>query len=266
MLGKLLKHEFRATARVFLPFYGAMVAVAIVTRILDAFRENSYARGSVYGGVPQGIGLSITIMMICAVCIVALILTIQRFNKNLLGDEGYLMFTLPVGTDSLVFSKLTASVAWTLASIILAIAALAIAIPGFAGGFNRFFSEVLNAMFRTSTATTLGSIILLITCLLSMAWFSLSIYAANSLAMISNNRRGLAGFGFWILIAIVAQIVTTVAIRIGAELDFMDWVFRIGEDKQILFGALITFVYVLVGCVVLYFITRYMLKQKLNLE
>ena len=38
MLGKLIKHEFRATVRTVLPFYGMMLALAVffgATRLID---------------------------------------------------------------------------------------------------------------------------------------------------------------------------------------------------------------------------------------
>jgi hypothetical protein len=45
-----------------------------------------------------------------------LIVLIQRFYKNLLGDEGYLMFTLPVQSWSHILSKLAVSMLWTVVS------------------------------------------------------------------------------------------------------------------------------------------------------
>ena len=39
MLGKLLKYEFRATGRLFLPLYGALVIFALINALLLSFRE-----------------------------------------------------------------------------------------------------------------------------------------------------------------------------------------------------------------------------------
>ena len=266
MLGKLLKHEFRATGRVFLPIYGAMVIVALVTRILDFVRNSVESHSSFSGGVPQGIGLSVTIMLIGAACVVALILTIQRFHKNLLGDEGYLMFTIPVGTDSLIFSKLIASVAWILASVLVALVALSIAIPGFFGGFIDVVRLFGREMSNQNASVWIAFVIAAFTGLLTIAYSSLMIYAASSLAMLSNSRRGLAAFGFWIVISIVAQVVTTTGITTAAHFNVMQLFDNAKVDTITIVVSVAMFLYALAGCAILYFITRIMLKKKLNLE
>ena len=52
------------------------------------------------------------VVAITAVFIVAFILMLQRFYKNLLGDEGYIMFTLPASVHQHVWSKLIVSAVW----------------------------------------------------------------------------------------------------------------------------------------------------------
>ena len=102
MLGKLLKYEFKATSRTFLPIYGALILVALGNRL---FRM---------GNIDLGFGLTTAILvgLFVALGVLTLMVTIQRFNRNLLGDEGYLMFTLPVEPNQLIFSKLITTVIW----------------------------------------------------------------------------------------------------------------------------------------------------------
>ena len=45
---------------------------------------------------------------------------VYRFYKNLMTDEGYLMFTLPVSRSQLIWSKLIVSMAWGILSAVLA--------------------------------------------------------------------------------------------------------------------------------------------------
>lgn len=96
MLGKLLKYELKATSRTFLPIYGALILVALGNRL---FRM---------GNINLGFGLTTAILvgLFVALGVLTLMVTIQRFNRNLLGDEGYLMFTLPVGPNQLIFLSL----------------------------------------------------------------------------------------------------------------------------------------------------------------
>ena len=46
------------------------------------------------------------VVLIISISAITLIIMVQRFYKNLLGDEGYLMFTLPVKTWQNVLNKL----------------------------------------------------------------------------------------------------------------------------------------------------------------
>ena len=88
MLGKLIKYEFNANSRTFLPMYIALILVAAVNRVLRVTMSEA--------NLAFGISIMLLVGLFMALGIITLVVIIQRFNKNLLGDEGYLMFTLPV--------------------------------------------------------------------------------------------------------------------------------------------------------------------------
>lgn len=52
--------------------------------------------------------------------------TVQRFYKNLLGREGYLMHTLPVTETQLILSKLITSMVWVLCSGLVGIVCITV--------------------------------------------------------------------------------------------------------------------------------------------
>lgn len=113
MLGKLIKHEFRATARIMLPVMGALLVLALLA--------NLSIRGLTSGlsDVPVLRILFVLIVVffgiaIIATIVMAIVLMVSRFYRNLLKDEGYLMFTLPVSAHELVWSKLIVSMVWFL--------------------------------------------------------------------------------------------------------------------------------------------------------
>jgi len=118
MLGKLMKHEFRATARIMLPVMGAMVALALLA--------NLSIRGLAgkLSDVPMLRILFVLIIIFFGVAVVAtavmsLVIMVSRFYRNLLKDEGYLMFTLPVSVHELIWSKLIVSLVWFLGTGLL---------------------------------------------------------------------------------------------------------------------------------------------------
>ncbi len=118
MLGRLIKHEFRATARILLPVMGALVALALLANLsLRALTGNATDIAVlklffVLIVVFFGVGIVATAVM-------AIVIMVSRFYRNLLKDEGYLMFTLPVTVHELVWSKLIVSLVWFLATGLL---------------------------------------------------------------------------------------------------------------------------------------------------
>ena len=60
-------------------------------------------------------------MGVMAVCVVAVVMMIQRFYKNLLGDEGYVSFTLPATVDEHIFAKLISSFIWFFATAVVVV-------------------------------------------------------------------------------------------------------------------------------------------------
>ena len=105
MLGKLMKHEFRATARIMLPVMGAMVALALLANLSIRGLAGNLS------DIPMLRILFVLIIIFFSVAVVAtivmsLVIMVSRFYRNLLKDEGYLMFTLPVSVHELIWSKL----------------------------------------------------------------------------------------------------------------------------------------------------------------
>ena len=58
-------------------------------------------------------------MLCVAIAVITALTIIQRFTRNLLGREGYLMHTLPVTPAQLILSKLISSMVWLLCSILV---------------------------------------------------------------------------------------------------------------------------------------------------
>jgi len=116
MLGKLLKHEFRATGRVLLPAMGAVLALALLGNLSMRLIQSS---SSGFLAVLLGLVIAAFIIGMIALCILTMVIMVLRFYRNLLGHEGYLMHTLPVSVHELVWSKLIVSLVWFLAAGLL---------------------------------------------------------------------------------------------------------------------------------------------------
>ena len=262
MLGKLMKYEFMATGRVFLPLFAALLIISVVNRILS----------SIQLGTPTVIGIVIAVILMVGIFVLTFILTIQRFRQNLLSEEGYLMMTLPVKTDSHILSKLFVSSVWAAASfIVVVIAIMIMAMTGY------HFSDLARAIRELSASVTLQASQLAVYIIEALIFIVVSIfssilllYACMSLSMLVNRRRGLFTFGAFIVITTALQIIGSVFVAISAAITMPGGIDRLFSRmstfgmSQVLIAVVILTEIIL--CAVYYFITRHMLKNRLNLQ
>lgn len=259
MFGSLMKYEFKATGRVFLPLFGAMLIMSVLSRLLIGLQMK----------VPQVISITLSIMLIAAAFVMTLILTIQRFYKNLLTGEGYLMFTLPVTTDRLIWSKLLVAAVWTIVcavAVFLSIAIMAATNIDFSSAWQEISQLQLPSLHETLFVLEFGLLVLV-----GLLDSILMIYASMSLSLYVNKHRVAASFGAYIALNTLLQILGAVALMLFANTDLMN-----NESLRTFFSthALGTvhgmFILAIAGMAAigagLYAITRYMLKNQLNLQ
>lgn len=113
MLKNLLKYEFKATRRT----YGGLYLVWLLLGLLLGVSM----RNMVETENPNGWQIWMVLMLLytgitIAAGVVCITTILQRFTKNLLEREGYLMHTLPVNEYQLVGSKLISSLVWVVCS------------------------------------------------------------------------------------------------------------------------------------------------------
>ena len=98
-----------------LPLMGALLALALMANLSIRGMPSSLS------DIPALRILFILILIffgmgIVAVGVMALVVMVSRFYRNLLKSEGYLMFTLPVSVHELIWSKLIVSLVWFFAT------------------------------------------------------------------------------------------------------------------------------------------------------
>lgn len=214
-----------------------------------------------------------TLTILTGMFVMTLVVMIQRFYKNLLSDEGYLMFTLPAETWKHIVSKLIVSMMWTVAS-------------GIAGGLSILiitFDKVLTKDFIYDVAgvagsffTTLGASAVLFSFefaligIIVLASNVLIIYASIATGHLFNRHRILAALGAFILISTLSQVLIIVAGIIPGS-EFLPGHFSSASDFKdlepfihgIAWYCIIFFGLLSAGCFAL---TNYILSRRLNLE
>lgn len=99
MFGKLMKYELRYLLRIFGPMWGLVLALCIAGR-LSNWDLTNMETNTVFALLMMAAVIAIVAMMV-----IGAVVLIQRFYKGMYGDEGYLMFTLPVKTGALINAK-----------------------------------------------------------------------------------------------------------------------------------------------------------------
>ena len=87
MLGKLIKHEFRATGRLMAPLFGALLLLAVFVRVSDLIL--SAADAPVFFEALNALLLVVYVLAILGVTVFATILMIKRFHQNFLTEDVY---------------------------------------------------------------------------------------------------------------------------------------------------------------------------------
>ena len=215
MLGKLIKHEFRATGRVMLPLLGAALVLSPVAGlVLRAFDRGGFGElVKVLGGT--FVGLFIT--AVAAVCVTSVVIMVRRFNSNLLQDEGYLMFTLPVSTHALIWSKLIVSFAWfAAAAVFSALSVMIVTAVCNAGADFSGAIRVVNDVAQLVGGWNIAAYILEgILCLFLLSCsICLHFYAAMALGHSFADHKTFLSVCFYVLLSIVMSWLMFLALRL----------------------------------------------------
>jgi hypothetical protein len=271
MLGKLLKYEIKSAARIFLPLYASLVLFAVINNIFFKINNNE-----LFMNIISVISISAYIFIIIAIFVLTLLVMIQRFYKNLLGDEGYLMFTLPVKTGEHIVSKLLTSMMWVITSTIVTIVSVLIisynenTFASLQNAISQVFSEISRVFGINGYAYLIEFFIFL---LMVLATNILMIYASIAVGQLVSKHKVLGAFGAYLGFYILSQIIISIifvsyySISSGNMNSFETIINNVAQSNTIPH-------FVFVGIMLLnlffagayYIITNLILSKQLNLE
>ena len=275
MLSKLIKHEFKATGRIFMFVYIAVIVMALVNIAVPwetLFNTDGYSEATsntILNIIMVVVG-GLYVVSVLAVVVVTIIVNISRFYKNLMGDEGYLMFTLPVTKDNLIISKLVVALVWNICSFIIVILSMMILF----GRYDMFeaIAEGISSMRAQGFNIEVMALLLIITGIIGAIGHLLMLYTAMTVGPnMMKNRLG-GSIVAYIIVYVIVQTVSTAGIAISGliirqkEFIFYDTAaasstFQAVFNNAIIMGIVISLIVSIVG----YIITRFMLNKKLNL-
>ncbi|AGA69143.1 hypothetical protein Desdi_1654 [Desulfitobacterium dichloroeliminans LMG P-21439] len=267
MLSKLMKYELKATGRVFLPLFLAALAFALIARFTGAFSAGQQWE------TPVIISTIMYISVMVGMFVMTLIMTIQRFYKNLLSEEGYLMFTLPVKPWQHIVCKMLVSMFWVVLSFLIALCSI-LMIAYKAGDWGRFMGEAGPVWQEISDF--LGSSLYLYSfegilgVIFTLASAILILYASIAIGHLFNQYRVLASFAAFIGLNVLTQIITMAITKIlGFNLDqHIEINLANFHSMQTELHTIIvlTLMIAALEATAYFFITERILSKRLNLE
>ena len=223
-------------------------------------------------GLPGVLMFMLYGILMMAIVIMTCVLSVTRFYKNLLGLEGYLMFSLPASTASLIASKVISVLIWSALSSVTALLSFAISALG-AGGIAPFrdFFEIFTypeVLERLPSAAGLTAMFLLLA-VAGTAASIVRIYAGIAIGHQFNDHRIL----FSILALVAFNIIgTTVMSLLGSAgmysgvFDSLSRIFEAGSTQALYAAQAGMLAFLVLQIAFFGALTWVLLDRRLNLE
>ena len=260
MLGKLLKYDFRAMWKQFSMIWLAALVIALINRFTLPFnRQGGLAAENELLAV---ITITVFIGVMCAMFVVAMVFVLTRFYRGLLGDEGYLMHTLPVKTWQLVLSKLICAVVVTVVNVAVSFLAMFLMMPiNWIEVFDvELWKSLVQGLLRQPDALLYMAEFFLL-CVVALSLMVTMVYLSMAIGHLFHRRRVLMSVVAFFALDIVGNLLISLFGELGIMgiLDAMALLSGHG-------GFWVGITLLLLPAVLMFFATSYLLKHRLNLE
>ena len=258
MLFKLLKYDFRSMWKTFSLVWAACLVLALVNRFTLDLPGRADLGFDSWGSAMSSIIALVFFGVLFAMFVAVMIFVIQRFYKGLLGDEGYLMNTLPVPTWQLVLSKLICAVFVSIASMLITFLACLILVPI---QWDKVFSlvfirELWEGLFGQPDAL-LYLFEMCVMVALGLALLTMMVYLAMAVGQMFSHRIVMSVVAF-----IGLDILATLYLNLTDELELVEMISNLGQHA----GLWMANAMILFPTAVLFLATSWLLKHRLNLE
>lgn len=264
MLGKMFKYDFKAVSRFLWLIYGLVIFSAIGLRISIEVIEHLDAPVM---GVLSTITMSAAyVISVIAVVLGTMIVLIVHFYKSMMQDCGYFFFTLPVSYDTHLIAKILLGALFiVIATVVIGLSVIPFAIGNLPlsdiwDGFKELFEGIAYA-FGTGNCV----VITIMTLILALFAGPMEIYFCIIVGQLWRKHRIAGAFITFIALDFIRRIVSSlVTLAFGFSVGK---IFTAGNVDQIYRGMMYpSLLFSLIVMVAEYFVSRYILKNKLNLE
>lgn len=270
MLGKIIKHEFKATFRL----YSLLFVFSLTLTALNKTVEYVPMDNTIWNIIRVILMVAWALLSVFLV-MGAMILAVVRFYKTMVKDEAYLTHTLPVKKSKLIIGKFITSLIWVVLSVIVMAVSVILEVmstevmEGIIDVFNGFADLVYEY------PQILGHMALfLLMCLVAISANIFQCYASIALGQMFGQHKLAGSLVFYFIINYAMSILSTAAMFVMPDMvDKMDATSELtfyetmrqefGIFDEFMVMAIVLQILIILIC---YFITNYRLSKKLNLE
>lgn len=264
MLGKLLKYECKSIGRILLPIYALLLVLSVIFGFI--LRQNSAIPAvqtirNLLGGFYTMAGFALIAITVGII--------ILQFYRNLLGNEGYLMFATPVTTGRHITNKMISGTIWTILGVIVGLdSILTLGLISQKVNWNEFthgLQQIFHHFSNTSHAIVMLQVILVfVVCSAEMV---AKIYASIAVGHQWSNHRKLGAVIAYAVFSAVEGIVGVPIIGLTGNLFSSAIYHAMGTQPQwdtTLFTILMVNGAILLA--VYWFVSWILLHKRLNLQ
>lgn len=274
MFGKLMKYEMNYLIRIFAPMWVVVMALCALSRIVvrPEFDNMTYIEESF---LPV-IVIVLAVIALITMMVVTAVVLIQRFYKGMYGDEGYLMFTLPVTTGGLIHSKALSAMVMLLVTELIALAGilLMISYPVLWRQMGMTFGEAIKMMLELNNLTTAQAAAVtfwaIIAGIMTVVQGIYTIYLAISLGQLWK-KHPIAGaiIAYYVVMLVVGAVQSVLANTFGGsalELILKHMNGTMNYSAVFAIVMIVMTLYLLVMTVIAFLGTKLILDKKLNIQ
>ncbi|MCR4781373.1 MAG: hypothetical protein K5851_01300 [Lachnospiraceae bacterium] len=268
MLGKLIKYDLKSMFRSLTPLFIAFLIVGVLTGfILPSVNDNN----PVFMQITTGLLILLLVGLTIAVYVMTMIIIIRRFYTNLLSDEGYLSFTLPVSHFAHFMSKSISAYIATIVSGLVGLVGYVLLFGVFGArstglpDLYELFEAVCRTLKQIPDIGVKYIVVFLLLILVGAFQKIVKLYFAMMIGNLSNDHKIFMSFVSWIGISVVESIISQIiSYAIGFEESISNAII-LGEASGPLTFFICTLIFE-IGLSVIYTLSSYLLmKDKLNL-
>lgn len=267
MLNKLLRYELKATARPLLLIGGGVLILTLVTGLVN-FVLNSQS------DLPDMVEFlqalltfadGLALWLVAAACV---FVNVQRFYK-LLGEQGYLMLSLPVPAWQHIAAKLISACLWTIGCVVYLVLCVGI-LSGSLFGDGLTFSLINSSTVDLPVVAGILMVALLLLALLAGAY--LEFYLACAIGGQFGQQRLLASIISYFVLGFLEQIILVLLLIVAAfgavQVDAGSWMesfVQVSPEWTVIWIFLVVVLCLILVDAIKWAITQWLMTSRLNL-